>query len=395
VFESRIAELSSQLDAQLELSRSADLKGRRVEEDILSMQDRLRKAEAELAAGDAMRDGMRMDKERYLRFLERISTALGMDPITADLCLDSIVDAILVRSEQLMRSEHSELVDRKTHIYNLQRKVKACKEQLESKDLHMDLLRKKVAAMEERLVGKSESEREKDEMHIKNKKLLKLVERYKRELNETRIECNDLKARLLEGAQLRNITLEQEKELECLESKVGQLERVRQKQAHKIAGLQGNIDDTTVRFDEKREQVANTVEALTSELRTTKVALTEITNRERQLLDLRSVIARMLGMNVTNLAVPDYEIISRLEKLILANQANATTAVVLDSALENMEDGFQVGYAAGPRVVATRNGLATTTKRVTTSGSRSSSMTRQRTRSRSVSPSRKRDNRVY
>ena len=57
--------------------------------------------------------------------------------------------------------------------------------------------------MEERLVGKSESEREKDEMHIKNKKLLKLVERYKRELNETRIECNDLKARLLEGAQLR------------------------------------------------------------------------------------------------------------------------------------------------------------------------------------------------
>merc|ERR1712150_188419 len=231
--------------------------------------------------------------------------------------------------------------------------------------------------------------------HIKNKKLLKLVERYKRELNETRIECNDLKARLLEGAQLRNITLEQEKELECLESKVGQLERVRQKQAHKIAGLQGNIDDTTVRFDEKREQVANTVEALTSELRTTKVALTEITNRERQLLDLRSVIARMLGMNVTNLAVPDYEIISRLEKLILANQANATTAVVLDSALENMEDGFQVGYAAGPRVVATRNGLATTTKRVTTSGSRSSSMTRQRTRSRSVSPSRKRDNRVY
>ena len=60
-----------------------------------------------------------------------------------------------------------------------------------------------------------------------------------------------------------------------------------------------------------------------------------------QLLDLRSVIARMLGMNVTNLAVPDYEIISRLEKLILANQANATTAVVLDSALENMEDGYE------------------------------------------------------
>ena len=81
---------------------------------------------------------------QYLRFLERISTALGMDPVTADLCLDSIVDAILVRSEQLMKMEHDQLVDRKTHIYNLQRKIKALKDQLESKDLHMDLLRKKV-----------------------------------------------------------------------------------------------------------------------------------------------------------------------------------------------------------------------------------------------------------
>ena len=57
--------------------------------------------------------------------------------------------------------------------------------------------------MEERLVGKSEAEREKDEEYIKNKKLLKLVERYKRELNETRMECNDLKARLLDGAEMR------------------------------------------------------------------------------------------------------------------------------------------------------------------------------------------------
>ena len=53
------------------------------------------------------------------------------------------------------------LVDRTTHIKNLQRKIKNLKDQLDSKDLHMDLLRKKVTTLEERLAGRSELEREK------------------------------------------------------------------------------------------------------------------------------------------------------------------------------------------------------------------------------------------
>ena len=38
-----------------------------------------------------------------------------------------------------------------------------------------------------------------------------------------------------------------------------------------------------------------------------------------QLVDFRTVVARMLGLEVKTLAVPDYEIISRLEKLIRAH----------------------------------------------------------------------------
>ncbi len=126
-----------------------------------------------------------------------------MEPITPDLCLDSVTDAIIARGEQLVTMETETLVDRKTHIYNLQRKVKALKEQLESKEVHMDLLRKKVASLEERAVVRGELEREKDEEFVKNKKLLKLVDRYKRELNEAHMELRDLKARLLESSDLR------------------------------------------------------------------------------------------------------------------------------------------------------------------------------------------------
>lgn len=67
----------------------------------------------------------------------------------------------------------------------------------------MDLLRKKVTSLEERLTGKSDLEREKDEEFIRNRKLLKLTEKYKRELNEAHVEIRDLKARLLYTSELQ------------------------------------------------------------------------------------------------------------------------------------------------------------------------------------------------
>ena len=60
-----------------------------------------------------------------------------------------------------------------------------------------------VASLEERVVGRSDMEREKDEEFVKNRKLLKLVDKYKAELNERIAEVQDLKARLLESSDIR------------------------------------------------------------------------------------------------------------------------------------------------------------------------------------------------
>ena len=94
---------------------------------------------------------------------------------------------------------------------------------------------------------------------------------------------------------------------------------------------------------------------------------------------MRQVIARMLGMDVNTLAVPDYEILSRLEKLILANQSNAATAIALDTALEDLGDGFRAGYDDATKA------LTVATKQ----------RSRIRERSRSASPNRKKDTRSY
>lgn len=71
--------------------------------------------------------------DQFLQFLESLSKTLSMDPVTGDMGIDGATVAILARAEQVMKNESSNLVDRKTQIYSLQRQIKTLKEQADSK----------------------------------------------------------------------------------------------------------------------------------------------------------------------------------------------------------------------------------------------------------------------
>ena len=58
-----------------------------------------------------------------MRILEELMRVMHMDPLTRDVGFDMLCDTIVARAAQLQKLETDSLVDRKTHIYNLQRKV--------------------------------------------------------------------------------------------------------------------------------------------------------------------------------------------------------------------------------------------------------------------------------
>ena len=70
-------------------------------------------------------------------------------------------------------------------------------------DVHLELLRKKMVSLEERLSNKTEVERAKDEESVRSQKLMKLAEKYKRELNEAHVELRDLRARCLTVSEIQ------------------------------------------------------------------------------------------------------------------------------------------------------------------------------------------------
>ncbi|XP_071164540.1 coiled-coil domain-containing protein 170-like [Mytilus edulis] len=387
--EERVRALTEQLESQYELHKSSAARARKAESEVADLFEKLRSAEGELSAGDVLRDGFRSDKEKYMRMLQRLGQSLKMDKISSDLGFDLTIDAIISRAEQLVKMEADTIADKSTHIYNLQRKVKSLKEQLESKDLHLDLMRKKMTGMEEKLLGKHVIEKERDSESYRNRKLEKLVEKYKMQLQDASQEIINLKAQLLGSSDIKMRTMEQRQEIDELVKQVEELEELRKRQARKIGALKNEHNSYESSSREKNVVADNAVQALSSELRTTKNSLQTTHNREKQLLDFRNVICRMLGLDINTLAIPDYEIISRLEKLIQAHHTHAFTTMSMEEALADMEDGFVSGYEDYRQTVNTSN-QTQTIQRSRERARRKAA----RARARSASPVR-RDHRVY
>jgi len=88
-------------------------------------------------------------------------------------------------------------------------------------------------------------------------------------------------------------------------------------------------------------------------------------------MQLRGTVGRMLGLNVGPATTADFEIVSRLEKLILANKTNLAASIPVDEGFEQLAQAFRQGHA----------GTVT--------------FDLDKTRSRSKSPARKRDTKVY
>ncbi|XP_005089149.1 coiled-coil domain-containing protein 170 [Aplysia californica] len=385
-YDIRVKQLSEQLEQELSIHRDMAQRAKRFEVESMDMAERLRIAEGELSAGDVLRDGFKFDKEKYLRGLQKLGEIMKMDRISLDLGLDLTMDALVARAEQLVKLETGTLAEKSTHVYSLQRKVKALKEQLESKDLHIDLLRKKMTSLEERVHGRVDAERLRETESLRVQKLEKLVEKYKLQLHDSRQEVQNLKAQLMGSGELKVRTLEQRKDIDELARQIEELEEIRKRQSRKISQLKSTVDETENNRQENSVASENAVQALSSELRTTKNALDNLKYKEKQLLDFRTVVARMLGLDINTLAVPDYEIITRLEKLIEAHHTTAFTTLSLEEALQDVQDGTADDF---------RRVLTGTDPIVQRSRERSRRKAHKiRTRARSLSPMR-RDPRQY
>ncbi|XP_058591647.1 coiled-coil domain-containing protein 170 isoform X2 [Neofelis nebulosa] len=273
--------------------------------------------------------GQGESRKSYLKFLDQLSEKMKLDQMAAELGFDMRLDVVLARTEQLVRLESNAVIENKTIAHNLQRKLKTQKERLESKELHVNLLRQKIAQLEQEKQVRSALAVERDEANLTLRKLQKKVERLQKELRVCRDSNTELKAQLADTHELKIKTLEQTKAIEDLNKSRDKLEKMKEKAEKKLMSVKSELDSTEHEAKEDKERARNLVEAVTSEMKTLKKSLEEAEKREKQLVDFREVVSQKLGLNMTSLALPDYEIIKCLERLIHLHQHHFVTCACL------------------------------------------------------------------
>lgn len=157
------------------------------------------------------------------------------------------------------------------------------------------------------------------------RKLEKRVLRLERELGNERDDNLKNKAELSHTRELEVKVLELTQELEGNMAKYDRITSRAKKQNSKLKNLKHDLAMTEADGLDKNGNLVHDLHDAKSDLKTTRISLEEVNRQRKSLENFRSVIAKMLGLEVTSLAVPDFEVIQRLEKLIQTHHVQQAT----------------------------------------------------------------------
>ncbi|KAM3871165.1 coiled-coil domain-containing protein 170 [Diretmus argenteus] len=304
--EARVSHVSEELTRQTECHHSALQRAHLAEQQVQDLRERLRRLETELLTADMHRDGLRHSKQHYEQFLEQLSETLKVDSIAVDLDFDMRLQLILSRAEQLIKQEGTALVESKTLAFSLQRKFKLQKDRLESRELHTQLLRKKVSELEEENRSRSAMAVERADAHLDARRLQKKVERLQSDLKATKLSNTELKAQLSHTNELKLKVMEQSQTTQAQSKRLNELVEGEAKMERTLSSVRSDLQTQEKKSREDQQQ-----------LNALRQTLAQLSERERELVDFRLVVSQMLGLDTTTLALPNYEIIKLLESLLL------------------------------------------------------------------------------
>ncbi|KAI4496530.1 hypothetical protein M0804_000340 [Polistes exclamans] len=302
---------------QSEMLETSMMKMRHLEEERSSLEVKIHKLETELTSCELSKESLRRDKQTFTTFLDRLGKAMQIEEISEDVGIELQTESLLVRAEQLARLETDKLVDKTSVVYQLQRRVRTLREQLQRRDLHLDLLRRKLSLQEDSVRIKTLLQSERDEANLRAKKLTKQVERTQSQLSEEKLRNRELSVQLTEAADYKIAALERSRKIEELQKRLVESEMLRTRYSRKLSMLKEQMRTTSETADQERSINDHSLQLLRDELAQVKQNLAEVTRRESQLQSFRVSVAKLLSEPI---CTPDYEIITRLQKMVAAHR---------------------------------------------------------------------------
>lgn len=122
-------------------------------------------------------------------------------------------------------------------LYSLQRRVRVLREQVQRRDLHLELLRRKLALLEDGARGKSIAQGERDDAMHRARRSAKDADRNAKHLIEAKSQLAEVKSQLAEAADFKITSLERARKIDELQHRICELEADRTRLMGQVANF--------------------------------------------------------------------------------------------------------------------------------------------------------------
>ncbi|KFB49626.1 AGAP007734-PA-like protein [Anopheles sinensis] len=196
-------------------------------------------------------------------------------------------------------------------LYHMQRKVRVLKEQIQRRDLHLELLRRKIALLEDNARGKATLQTERDEAMHKARKNSKQAERTTHQLAEVKSQLAEVKMQLNEASEYKITALERARKCDELQSRLCELETERERLVGQLAAYKSRARSAVETSHDRRVRDEHAMTHLRDELSRIKSQLADTNHRLSQLQVFRSSVAKLLHVSDCS----DSEILQKLQSV--------------------------------------------------------------------------------
>ncbi|XP_058060025.1 coiled-coil domain-containing protein 170 [Anopheles bellator] len=179
-------------------------------------------------------------------------------------------------------------------LYHMQRKVRVLKEQIQRRDLHLELLRRKIALLEDNARGKATLQTERDEAMHKARKNSKQAEGTTQQLGEVKSQLAEVKHQLNEASEYKITALERARKCDELQSRCCELETERERLVGQLAAYKSRARSAVETSHDRRVRDEHTLSHLREELTRIKSQLADTNHRLSQLQVFRTSVAKLL-----------------------------------------------------------------------------------------------------
>ncbi|EDW90301.2 coiled-coil domain-containing protein 170 isoform X1 [Drosophila yakuba] len=338
-------QLNSEHEKLKETQQTTECRLRSGEAQKCELTERLEKCHAEIHT-------LRKDHMGLSEFLQRLALAMNWGECTAPPALGNdtnlMAENLLERAERLAahcdhvashhhhhspekgccdhghghgklrreRSCHDIPLKESSSVYNLQRRVRVLREQVQRRDLHLELLRRKLAIVEDGARGKCMLQGERDEAVCRAKKAAKQVDKLSAQLADARSQIAEVKAQLAEAVEYKITSLERARKIDELTTQICDLEDEKTRLISQLNALKERLKSSCESNQNRRCRDEALINSMRDDVSRLSSQLSDANQRLSHLQSFRTSVARTLHLR----DLPETDLLHRLQALCSAHQ---------------------------------------------------------------------------